>query len=74
MVDHIRQGDMMFDDGELPGEINNVDRFHIYPLGDTYEHKMSLNYPCCPEEDDGIVIHNSYDGREAYELGFRKHH
>ena len=66
---------MFSDDEPLPGEMpEDFDRFHCYPINDTYEHQMSMKCPCMPIEDDGIVIHNSFDGREAYETGKRKAH
>jgi hypothetical protein len=27
---------------------------------------------CRPEDDDGVIVHNSMDGREKYETGERK--
>lgn len=47
--------------------------FHVYPLNDLREHEIS-DKPCwCkPRIEDGIVIHNSMDGREDYETGKRR--
>lgn len=45
---------------------------HLIPIGDTRDH-MDEDCPCCPVRDDaGIWIHNSFDGREAFEEGERK--
>lgn len=66
---------MCSDDDEIPGEFFN-ERMHVYPTNDIREHILSLDCPCQPvlDEEDNIVIHNSFDGREAYERGDRKHH
>jgi hypothetical protein len=47
-------------------------RQHVYPLGDLREHYASLECWCVPVEDDGVVVHNALDGREAYERGERR--
>lgn len=49
------------------------DNPHVYPLGDTRTHSVG-NDPCwCnPQEQDGVIVHNSADGREDFETGKRK--
>jgi hypothetical protein len=44
---------------------------HVYPVDDLREHSVKDCW-CGPLDDDGIVIHNSLDGREMYECGERK--
>ena len=58
------------------GEEGFNDPWHVYPTNDLREHILSLDCPCMPilDEEDNIVIHNSFDGREAYERGERKKH
>ena len=55
-----------------------TERLHIIPLHDLREHVAEEGEECwCKphvEEDTGLVIHNSADGREAYEIGSRKPH
>ena len=47
--------------------------FHIVPLDDWREHELRLACWCHPaRDDDGVVIHHSMDGREAYERGERR--
>jgi len=50
---------------------------HIYPIDDLKLHETEGN-PCwCTprvEENGQLIIHNSLDGREAYETGKRKPH
>jgi hypothetical protein len=48
-----------------------VDGNHVYPVDDLREHAVTDCW-CGPVDDDGIVIHNSLDGREMYERGERK--
>jgi len=46
---------------------------HIYPMGDLRDHQISKKCWCSPKVEDGsLVIHNSMDGREAFETGERK--
>jgi hypothetical protein len=47
-------------------------RWHVIPVDDLREHHASLECWCGPVEDDGVVVHNALDGREAYERGERK--
>ncbi len=56
-------------------DVNNIPRYHVYPLNDLREHKVDDHTSCwCHPaiDEDGIVVHNSMDGREAYENGLRK--
>jgi hypothetical protein len=48
-----------------------VDGNHVYPVDDLREHVVTDCW-CGPVDDDGIVVHNSLDGREMYERGERK--
>jgi len=48
-----------------------VDGTHVYPVNDLREHSVTDCW-CGPVDDDGIVVHNSRDGREMYERGERK--
>lgn len=53
---------------------------HIVPIGDSRDHVASEACWCSPEEDPDdneyglapVFIHNSADGREAFEQGLRK--
>ena len=47
--------------------------WHILPINDTEEHEKLSTCKCQPEvqileEGDLLVIHNSFDGREAIEM------
>ena len=46
---------------------------HCVPLDDIREH-MDENCPCRPKKDKDADywVHNSFDGREAFESGERK--
>jgi hypothetical protein len=44
---------------------------HVYPADDLRNHSLT-NCWCRPTDDDGIMVHNSLDGRELYEGGERK--
>ena len=48
-----------------------VDGNHVYPVDDLREHSVADCW-CGPTDDDGILAHNSLDGREHYERGERK--
>ncbi len=45
--------------------------WHVYPLNDLREHdtENGLSCWCHPQEDKGVIIHNSLDNREKYESG-----
>ncbi len=54
-----------------------VELYHVVPVNDLREHSCDVSKPCwCNPEvsEDGVVVHNSMDGREAYETGERKPH
>ena len=46
-----------------------VSDMHVLPINDLREHEESRDCWCHPAYDEGIVIHNSMDGREAHEQG-----
>ena len=53
-------------------EDNENDTYHIVPLDDEEIHSLSRDCSCKPtaraiDEIATMVIHNSFDGREAYE-------
>ncbi len=55
----------------------DLSEIHIIPLNDLRDHDESIDCWCNPERDDvdsDLVIHNSMDGREAYETGERQYH
>ncbi len=46
---------------------------YVVPIGDLKWHQAdSKKCWCKPTADDGLIIHNSMDGRELYERGERK--
>lgn len=47
---------------------------HIFPCDDLRPHdtEHGLGCWCRPFEDDGMIVHNSMDGREAFERGERR--
>jgi hypothetical protein len=48
------------------------DRRRVVPLDDLGKHTLALYCKCKPHEDDGIIVHSSFDGRELVECGERK--
>jgi hypothetical protein len=44
----------------------------VKPLDDVREHDDGLGCWCGPTDDDGVIVHNSADGRELYERGDRR--
>jgi hypothetical protein len=45
---------------------------HVTPRNDVREHVLSLRCDCQPTRDvlaPEVIIHNAFDGREAYEEG-----
>lgn len=45
----------------------------VYPLNDLRDHEPdSPSCWCKPFLDDGILVHNSMDGREQFERGERR--
>jgi hypothetical protein len=54
-----------------------VSLWHVFPVEDLRKHVTDQGFDCwCKplphEDDDSIVLHNSMDGREAFETGERK--
>lgn len=52
-----------------------MDKFHVVPTNDLREHSSDIEVPCwCKpfENADGVIVHNSMDGREAFETGERR--
>jgi len=64
----------------IPKSARDDDICHVVPIDDDRDHDHESRGKCWfrPQiEEDGlswIVIHNSADGRESYELGMRKPH
>ena len=54
---------------------SNLAGLHVVPINDLREHELSGACWCSPKLDDEgsepIWIHNSLDGREAFETGER---
>ena len=48
-----------------------VEENHVYPVNDLREHTVTECW-CHPVDDDGIMVHNSLDGREMYEREERR--
>lgn len=46
----------------------------VHPIGDLREHVTDGGSCWCgaAENEDGTIVHNSLDGREAFETGERK--
>lgn len=63
-VDHRWQTDGAWED--MPSE--------VHPLNDLKPHILGGRQPCwCkPVDDEGTIVHNALDGREAFEEGRRK--
>jgi hypothetical protein len=58
-------------------DVNNMPRYHVYPLDDLREHETEDHTSCwCHPtlNEEGVVVHHSMDGREAYEGTGRKMH
>lgn len=44
------------------------DPFHIVPVKDLIPHSLTFGCPCEPvTTPDGLIVHNSFDGREHFE-------
>jgi len=41
--------------------------YHVIPENDSHEHETTMDCFCEPVLKDGVVVHNSYDGREYFE-------
>lgn len=50
----------------LPAGIN------VLPVDDSGYHSPHRLCRCKPEFDSGVIVHNSFDGREPFETGERK--
>lgn len=48
------------------------DPAEVIPLDDMREHDEGSTCWCGPTDDDGVMVHHSLDGREAYESGVRQ--
>jgi hypothetical protein len=49
--------------------------YHVVPLNDLRDHNTDGDASCwCGPiaNDDGVIVHNSMDGREKFETGERK--
>ena len=53
------------------GRACNCAGWHIVPLNDLRDHETNGSCWCKPTLDDGVWLHNSMDGREAFETGER---
>lgn len=50
----------------------NDDTPHVIPVDELEQHDPE-NCRCCPHEEEyGVMIHQSFDGREKFESGERK--
>lgn len=50
--------------------MQNTEKVHIVPIDDIRDHQDSIECWCEPfEVEDGVIVHNSLDGREKYENG-----
>ena len=45
--------------------------WHVVPLNDLREHEANGSCWCKPTLDEGVWLHHSMDGREAFETGER---
>ncbi len=43
------------------------DKYHAVPINDLRDHSTDSDNPCWrrPREEDGVIVHNSIDGRES---------
>lgn len=50
------------------------DKYHVFPINDLREHQVDGGDCWCHpvEDEDGVIVHNSMDGREKFETGERK--
>lgn len=54
----------------------NRGTYHVVPVGDLKEHKVSSDCWCKPVQDDeelNVWVHNSMDKRESHENGRKMH-
>lgn len=54
--------------------IDDMAPLHVVPVNDLREHSTDSDKPCwCNLTiEDGVIVHNSMDGREQFETGERK--
>jgi hypothetical protein len=50
----------------------NCAGWHVVPLHDLREHEVNGSCWCKPTLDEGVWLHHSMDGREAFETGERQ--
>lgn len=56
--------------------MSNRGTYHVVPIGDLREHKVSSDCWCKPVQDDeepNVWVHSSMDERESYENGRKMH-
>lgn len=46
---------------------------HAFPTWDLGAHAFDEQCPCGPYLENEVWMHNSFDGREAYEAGRKRH-
>lgn len=46
---------------------------HAIPTWDLRPHVFSADCACGTSDDDGLILHTSWDGRERYEMGAKAH-
>lgn len=49
-----------------------ADPLEVMPRDDLREHAFGWKCWCKPFDEDGIIVHNSMDGRERFERAERK--
>lgn len=49
---------------------DDKDITYILPLNDIKSHQWGLSCSCNPKQDENMIIHNSFDGREEHEKLF----
>jgi hypothetical protein len=76
-MDHKQQSQLLASEGHTANAefavtpVWAVDGNHVYPVNDLREHSVEDCW-CHPTDDEGVMVHNSLDGREFYERGDRK--
>lgn len=53
---------------------DDVSYGEVIPVNDDKPHQFGPDCPCNPQWGEDELIHNSFDGREAYETGVRLKH
>ncbi len=46
---------------------------HVLPVSDLRPHTLDDRCWCGPDNDEGVIVHHSMDGREAGENGRKQH-